>query len=100
MTALPAQSSSRGKQDSISLALSYGAQAMDHLEVLERLLANQKAQTVTVGMALEQANAQVELLERKVAIVEKESFWSKLWGFLKLAGLAAGGFILGGVVGF
>ena len=99
MTALPAQSSSEAKQDSISLALSYGAQVMDHLEVLERLLANQKAQTVQVGLAHQQAHAQVELLAKKVDLVEKDGFWSELWRYVKLAGLAVGSFLLGTIVG-
>jgi hypothetical protein len=79
------------KNDSTKLAISYGAQAFDMLEVYEKLLSNQKAQTVQVGLAYEESKLQTELLTKKVARVKKESFWQKLWSNFKLIiALAAG----------
>ena len=98
MTALSAQSSSGERQDSISLAISYGAQAMDHLEVMERLLANQKAQVVELGLAHEQSRVQVELLTKKVATVERPGFWRTLWKWTQIAGLAVISFVAGQMV--
>ena len=86
VTALPAQSTKEVKNDSIRLALSYGAQAFDMLEVYEKLLVNQKAQTAQLGLAYKEAKIQTELLTKKLETIENPGFWRKLWIWTKRIG--------------
>lgn len=88
-----------GKQDSTKAAMSYAAQAFDYLEVYERLLANQKAHTNTMQLAYEESELQTELLTTKVDIIQERTFWQKLWAWLKVAGLMAGSYLAGAVIG-
>jgi 7-cyano-7-deazaguanine synthase in queuosine biosynthesis len=80
------------KNDSTKLAISYGAQAFDMLEVYEKLLSNQKAQTEQLGLAYQESKIQTDLLTKKVAKIKKESFWQKLWANIKILIAVAAGY--------
>lgn len=79
--------------------MSYAAQAFDYLEIYERLLANQKAQTNKVQLAYEESELQTELLTTKVDTIQEKTFWQKLWAWLKVAGLMVGSYLTGAVIG-
>lgn len=90
--ALWSQSSQEVKNDSTKLAISYCAQAFDMLEVYEKLLLNQKAQTEQMGLVYEESKIQTELLTKKIASTKSETFWQKLWANIKLLIAMAAGY--------
>ena len=81
--------------DSIKLHASYCAQCFDVLEAYESLLANQKAQTIEMGLAYEESKIQAELLKKKIKKVQKPSFWQKAWETIKIIAVGVGAFLLG-----
>lgn len=95
---MSAQSSNAAKKDSTELAISYGAQAFDMLELYERLLKNQKAQTYQLGLANNEAQLQVEILKKEIKKVDRPNFWKRAWSWIKITLVAAVSFYIGSTV--
>lgn len=97
--ALSGQSIQGAKNDSIRTAISYAAQAFDHLEMQDRLINNQKAQIEVLGLVNKEAKIQVDLLTKKVETIQKTGFWRTLWIWVKKVGWTAAMLATGYMVG-
>ncbi|HET8735199.1 MAG TPA: hypothetical protein VFM69_01240 [Pricia sp.] len=85
------QSSNVAEKDLNKLAFSYGAQAFDMLEVADRIIDNQKVTLVLYKGLSDTKDLKVEVLTKAITLMEKRTFWQKLWAFLR-------GAIIGGAV--
>jgi len=84
-------------RDSINLALSYGAEAMDLIEVYKRQIDNLKAEVDQIYGVADNRELQVEVLTGAVEKMElRKPWWRKLWDGLIwfFAGAAAAAFAL------
>lgn len=70
-------------RDSVNLALSYGAQAMELLEIRERQIENLKAEVSQVYGLADARELQVEVLTGVVEKAEARTFWQKLWSWIR-----------------
>ena len=74
-------------RDSINLALSYGLQAIELNQSLSKVIENQKSQIVIYKGLVSRLELSVDLLEEKIVLQKKSSFFRRIWAGLKFFGL-------------